>query len=43
MKFDLTDPAEDTNMKLNLGSIEMRGADLGLLTDASGDAARRKR
>ena len=38
MKFDLTDPAEDTNMKLNLGSIEMRGADLGLLTDASGDA-----
>jgi hypothetical protein len=39
LTFDMFDPAEDTKMKLNLASIEMRGADLGLLTDASGDAA----
>jgi hypothetical protein len=38
MAFDMTDPVEDTNMKMNLGSIELRGADLGLLTDASEDA-----
>jgi hypothetical protein len=39
LTFDMFDPAEDTKMRLNLASIEMRGADLGLLTDASGDAA----
>lgn len=39
LTFDMFDPVEDTKMKLNLASIEMRGADLGLLTDASEDAA----
>jgi hypothetical protein len=39
LTFDMTDPAEDTNMKFNLASVEMRGADLGLLTDASEDAS----
>ncbi|WP_273183637.1 hypothetical protein [Hyphomonas adhaerens] len=39
LTFDMTDPVEDTNMKFNLASVEMRGADLGLLTDASEDAS----
>ncbi|MEZ6000173.1 hypothetical protein [Hyphomonas sp.] len=39
LTFDMYDEVEDTKMKLNLASIEMRGADLGLLTDASEDAA----
>ena len=38
LTFDMFDPVEDTKMKFNLASIEMRGADLGLLTDASEDA-----
>ncbi|WP_321488190.1 hypothetical protein [uncultured Hyphomonas sp.] len=39
LTFDMVDPVEDTTMKFNLASIEMRGADLGLLADASEDAA----
>lgn len=38
MTFDMFDPSEDAKMKFNLASIELRGADLGLLTDASEDA-----
>ena len=38
MAFDMTDQAEGTDMTINLGSIEMRGADLKLLSEASEDA-----
>ncbi|HPF24489.1 MAG TPA: hypothetical protein PK417_13470 [Hyphomonas sp.] len=38
MAFDMTDGVEGTNMKMSLGSIEMHGADLALLSDASEDA-----
>nr|WP_321359909.1 hypothetical protein [uncultured Hyphomonas sp.] len=38
LNFDMIDPVEGTNMKLDLTSIELRGADLGLLSDASADA-----
>lgn len=38
LTLDMFDPAEDTKMKVNLASIEVRGADLSLLADASEDA-----
>lgn len=38
MAFDMDDATEGTNMKVNLGSVEMRGADLKLLSDAGEDA-----
>ena len=39
MAFDMTDTAEGTDMTLNLGAVELRGADLGLLTSAGEDAS----
>ena len=39
MAFDLDDTAEDTRMTMTLGSIEMRGTDLKLLSAAGEDAA----
>ena len=39
MTFDMFDADEGTSMKMNLGSIEMRGADLKLLSDAGEEAA----
>ncbi len=38
MKFDLADPADNTDMTLSLGSVEVRGADLKLLADAGQEA-----
>jgi len=38
LTFDMYDQVEDTKMKANLASIELRGADLSLLTEASEDA-----
>ena len=37
MAFDMTDAAEGTNMKVNLAKVEMRGADLKLLSGATED------
>ena len=38
MTFDMFDPSEDAKIKFNLASVELHGADLSLLTDASEDA-----
>ena len=39
MAFDLTEAADDANMKVNFSSLEMRGADLKVLTGATEEAA----
>jgi hypothetical protein len=38
LTFDMTDQVEDTDLKMNLGSIEMRGANLALMMNAGEDA-----